>query len=213
MFHQKFLRLLVLTAPLAACSTSSPQVLTGRIAPGFPAAITTVRAVQSGRVVASSTVAADGSFRIEVGGSNLALQLVGAGKTQLVFPRQTGGIATSFGVRAGGSDFDLGAVRFIGAAGSTPFSFHDGTSETECHDGLDATGATCVDDEDNTAHDTCEGGDDTTVAGSDDVDDGLTDDGDAVADHNFPADGCADDGAAHDGSDGSDDGSGHGSDG
>jgi hypothetical protein len=205
------LRLLALMAPLAACSTSSPQVLTGRIGTGFPAPITSVRAVQNGVVTETSPVAADGSFRLQVSSGTFAIQLVGADKTQLVFPRHGGDIATTFGVLAGGSAFDFGTVRFVGAAGSATFSFHDDDSATACHDGHDATGATCVDDDDNDTG-TCEteehhGGDD--AAGSDDVDDGLDHDGDAVADHNFPADGCADDGDGHHGSD---DGSAHGSD-
>ena len=68
------------------------------------------------------------------------------------------------------------------------------------------TSLLCADDADSD-HGTCdaesesEGADDS---GTDDVDDGLDDAGDAVADHNFPADGCSDDDATEsEGSDGS----------
>jgi len=203
--------LIVITAAVAlvldlGCS-GNDQVLTGRVATGFPSAITTVRVVQNGSVVATAPVAADGSFKLAVApGHGLALQLVGTGKDQIVFPRHVGGVQTTFRVRSGGAPFDLGSIHYLSDATTTPFVFHDGPSNaTDCDDGVDASGATCVDDEDSD-NGTCDADDDDAGEDADepdDVDDGLADEGDAVADHNFPADGCSDDDAdeADDGTD------------
>jgi hypothetical protein len=193
---------------VATGCSGSEQVVTGRIAPGFPSQVTSVRAVQSGRVLATAPVATDGSFRLAFQpGAHVAFQLVGGGKTKLVFPRQTGGLLTTVSVRPNGTAFDLGTVRFVGEATATTFAFKSGPeAETECEDGHDSTGNMCVDDDDDD-HGTCEAEDDEgdheqehdagdaddEGEASDDVDDGLSDDGDAVAEHNFPADGCSDD--------------------
>jgi hypothetical protein len=208
---------LALFACLAACSGSNDQVLTGRIAPGFPTTVTQVRAIHNGAVIATSAVAADGSFSLNVAPSTgIALQLVGADKIHLVFPRVSGSVDQALLVRGGGSAFSLGQIHFVGTPGTTTFSFHNGpTAAGDCTDGEDAAGDTCIDDDD-TAHGTCDGdsGGDSSgndAEGSDDVSDGLPDDGDAVAEHNFPSDGCGDDGDGGEGSDGG--GSDSGSDG
>lgn len=204
---------------LGACTGgSSQQVITGQVAADFPSAVTAVRVVHAGSIVATAPVAADGSFRLAFAPSNnLAIQLVSGGKSKLVFPRHIGGNQTLFAARAGGGAFDLGKIHFVADTASTPITFHDGTEAQDCEDGHDASGAVCADDSDSSGG-SCEaeddhGGSDAEGSGSDDVDDGLADDGDAVPEHNFPADGCSDDGADDDhgsnsGSDGSDDGSG-----
>jgi hypothetical protein len=208
------LKLCALIAVLVGCGAPSEQVVTGRVATGFPSAPTAIRVVHNGQIVATSRLAADGSFRLAFTPSTkLALQVVTSGKAQLVFPRQAGGVKTTFSARTGGVPFDLGTIRFVANAQTTTFSFHNGPAEaTDCHDGKDANGATCVDDDDND-HGTCEQEDesaddkaDGSGGADDDVNDGATDEGDAVADHNFPADGCSDDDGG-----GSDDGSGSGS--
>jgi len=196
----------IVLATVAACSNSE-QTLSGRVEQNFSSQITSVRVVHGSTVVATSPVASDGSFSLAVAPSkSLTLQLVGSGKDGVVFPRSTGTIDRAFAIHAAGPAFDLGTVRFVGNSASTSFSFKTSPTSADCEDGKDASGATCVDDEDD-SHGTCESDDGgTEVEGNDTSgsDDGLADDGDAVADHNFPADGCTE----TDGSDGSDDGSG-----
>ena len=229
-------KLTLLALPVfAACTGGSTQILSGRVAPGFPTPITQVRVVAGTRVVASAPVAADGSFRLSVpAGSGYAIRLVGSGQSALVFPRHSGAIDTTFAIRAAGVSFDLGGLHYVGSAGTTHFAFHDqggtGSGSGGSCDGNDhdSSGATCVDDGD-TSGGTCgsggeqEGDGSDSGAGSDDgsdsgggSDSSGSDDGDAVAEHNFPQDGCADgnDNGGDDGSgDGSDDsGSGDGSD-
>jgi hypothetical protein len=197
---------LALSLALVACSSPPDQVITGHVAPGFPSQITSIRVIHNGAVVATSPVATDGSFLLSVAPSKgLALQLVGGGKDQVVFPRQgpTTQIRTTFAVRSGGVAFDLGAIHYVGlSAASVPLAFHNGPAATDCEDGHDAGGNTCVDDGDSDAQtcgadeeDDTESGEsaDDSNDGTDDVDDDLADEGDAVAEHNFPADGCADD--------------------
>ena len=208
----------LLVALLASgCSTSSPQVLTGRIAPGFPSPITEIKVTtssiqswQGDARVATVPVAADGTFRIELPAlTGVQLALVAAdGHNTLVFPRQTGAIDRRFAVRGNGVAFDLGAVRYVGSASSTTYAFQ--SSDGSCT-GSDAM---CVDDRD-TNQDTCGQNDGQEQTGDNQdgnqdgetADDGAgqdtTDMGDAVAEHNFPADGCADDQGDHqDGNDG-----------
>jgi hypothetical protein len=153
-------------------------------------------------IVASSPVAADGTFTLAVAPAHgLTLEAVGAAKTSVVFPRSSGTIDRTFVVHAAGPSFDLGAIHFVGTASTTHFAFKTNATESECDDGKDSTGATCVDDEDD-SHGTCPD-DDANESGdsSKTDDDGLANDGDATADHNFPADGCTETG---------DDGSGSG---
>jgi hypothetical protein len=197
---------LALSLALVACSSPPDQVITGHVAPGFPSQIASVRIIRNGAVVTTSPVGANGNFRLSVAPSKgLALQLVGSGKDQVVFPRQgpTTQIRTTFAVRSGGVAFDLGAIHYVGlSAASVPLAFHNGPASTDCEDGHDAGGNTCVDDGDSNTQ-TC-GADEENDTGPgesaddsndsiDDVNDDLADEGDAVAEHNFPADGCADD--------------------
>ena len=211
------------------CSAPPTQVITGRIAPGFPMTVTTVK-VKSSTVrswdggnadIATAPVAADGTFRLDVMAlDHLHLHLIGDGQSRVVFPRQAGTIDTSFAIRGEGADFDLGAIYFVGTAETTPIVFKQvpgGTSgEAECDDdGQDPNGAMCVDDDDDN-HNTCgqndeedddegEDNDDEGEHEDGDDEDGENDDGDqedqddgpemgdALAEHNFPSDGCSDD--------------------
>lgn len=192
------LHLAALVLPFAVgCSSSQPQVLTGHIAAGFPTPIASVNIVRGATIVASARVAADGSFRLNVpAGTGYAVRLVGTGQTGLVFPRHAGTIAKTFSVRSGGIAFDLGGLFYVGSSSSTSFVFHDsgtgGSCDAEDHD---STGATCVDDGD-AGGGTCDGADtaEQDGTGSGDGSDAAEapDAGDAVAEHNFPADGCAD---------------------
>ena len=205
----KLLKLLAFVV-LVGCGGTPDQIVTGRIASGYPTRVSGVRAVRAGQVIGVAPVAADGTFRLAFQpGSGTALQIVTSGKDQLVFPRQGATIRTTFSVRAGGVPFDLGTVRYVQNASTMNFAFHNGTSSaTDCEDGKDSSGATCVDDgDDDTGTCDSETETDDDAQADDDVDDDLKDEGDAVADHNFPKDGCADDDA--DESDGSGSGSGH----
>ncbi len=188
---------------LGACSSSpSGQIITGRVATDFPTPVTAVRVLHQGAIVGTSPVAADGTFQIAAPAQkNLAFQLVSGAKSKLVFPRHVGGNQTLFAVRGGGTTFDLGTIHFVGDVTTTTIVFHDGTISTDCEDGHDASGAVCADDQDSSGGSCDAEGDNTEQEGmgSDDVNDGLADDGDAVPEHNFPADGCAD-GESSDGS-------------
>lgn len=197
--------LVLLALPLAiGCSAGAgPQVISGRIAPGFPAPVATVNVLQGRQIVATSPVAADGSFSLAVPpGANLSLRLVTSGQAGLVFPRSAGSVDATFAIKGTGVAFDLGTVRYVGAASTTTFSFHDGGGAAACDgEDHDASGATCIDDGDNQDHqcgdqqdgeqevaDGAEGSDGSD--GANEIAD-APDAGDAIAEHNFPADGCA----------------------
>ena len=167
-------------------------------------AIQTVQVMRGSAIIAQGPVGSDGTFQIYAPPrTQLTLRLVGAGASGVVFPRQGGSIDRTFAIRSAGVGFDLGLIRYVGAASSTAFAFNQvGTCDG---DGHDANGATCVDDGDNNAGSCNEqegdnqGGADETTDGADDGSGAggagsadETDQGDAVAEHNFPADGCAD---------------------
>lgn len=203
---------LALLLPLAVgCSTSQPQIISGRVAPGFPSAINSIEVVKGSSVVASSSIATDGSFRLSVpAGTGYAVRLVGTGTSALVFPRHLGGIHQTFAIRPGGVAFDLGKLFYVGNASATTFVFHDAGTGGSCDgEDHDSSGATCVDDGDQSGG-TC--GTETesdSGSGSGDGSDAAEapDAGDAVAEHNFPADGCADGGDNGGDDSGSDSGS------
>ena len=209
---------LLAVVALVGCSAPS-QVVTGRIDPGFPSTITSVKVTTSSiqswhgdAHVTTAPVAADGSFRLEIPPmKGVRIQLLAAdGRTTVVFPRQSGVLASALSIRPNGADFDLGMIRYIGDASATHYAFKTsgGASEDCDDDGMDANGATCVDDSDEDQN-TC-GQDDNNEQEGDNEDDGDQPDGDnqdgehadpddgpdmgdAVAEHNFPADGCSDD--------------------
>ncbi len=202
------------------CSSSTPQVVSGRVErAGFPAQVDAVRVVRSGSAVVESTVASDGSFSLTIPpGKGYRIELVSSGQPGLVFPRQTGVIDAAFTIRNGTKPFDLGMVRFVGDAATRTYKQGPATGgdDVECEDGVDPNGAVCVDDDDEEGA-TCEsdGGADcvdgidsatgqecdggpTANQNDGETDDGESDDGAlpgqaAVADHNLPAAiGCSD---------------------
>jgi len=218
---------ILVALPLTACSGSSQQVLTGRVAPGFPTAITGVKVLSGSQVVATATVDASGAFRLEVPASQqLTLRLVGGGHSDVAFPRKTGAIQRTFSIREGGEPFDLGAIHFVGNASTTTFVFDHGDDGCDDND-QDTDGATCVDDDGGGDDGVCTGSGSGSGSGSgigsgsgsgivigvvapkDGSDDGSDDNdsaggdgsdtGDAVCEHDFPEDGCAggDDGGGH----------------
>jgi len=205
----------------ACASQPSPQRLAGRIdRTTFPDVITTAQAVRDGRVVASSPVAADGSFSLTIPvGSKYRIAFASAtGQPGLVFPRSLGTLDVTFAIRGGGAPFDLGMVRYVGDPTTQTYAYHPTAAgdDGECEDGVDPTGAFCVDDDDEDGVGSCESdGEDVNcedgidpatgaecdggpAANSDDgtekdgVADGETNDDQvpseaAVADHNLPA--------------------------
>jgi hypothetical protein len=200
-------KLSILSLPFAvACSGGSSQVLTGHASPSLAGSVTTVVAKHRATVVASAPIASDGSFRIAVPPSrDITLVLVGnGGRTDVVFPRHAGTIQRGITILGGGAPFELGMIRL--APSGTTFSFHD-TTESECSDGTDGTGATCVDDSNDDAQ-SCEADTESESEAQADDDNGAeadassteTDDGDSTADHNFPSSGCSGGGGSGSGS-------------
>ena len=202
--------LILVIVAAAGCSGSQPQTITGRVAPGFPDTMQSIEVVRGTAVVASSRVAADGSFRLAVPpSSGVQLRLIGSGHSNVVMPRTGGTIDQSFRILPGGRPFDLGAIFFVGNSSTTRFAFDtssgsgsgsgsSGTCDSEDHD---QTGATCVDDHSDgneceaETDSEAETGDSVTGSGSGSAsDDGTADgpdDGDAVPEHDFPAGGCS----------------------
>jgi len=203
-------KLCLLFLTLAACGDNiQTQLITGRVGASYPNPITSVEVLTSGRPVATSAVATDGSFVLLVHpGRGLSLHLVSAaGHSTTVFPRIGGSIDRSFDVRGSGVPFDLGTLHYINAASTTAFVFKTAAEQAMTCDGEgeDAGGAQCVDDGDNQAGACDEEDGDNNQEGENETEDGETEDngaanedqngpdeGDSVADHNFPEDGCAD---------------------
>lgn len=159
-----------LTALLfTACagSTDQGQQITGRIdLTTFPEPVTEVRAVAPDGVV-SAQVAADGSFSISAPvGARYRLELVSATRrADLVFPRRTGAIDTSFYIGGATSTIQLGTLRYLRDAATCGYEF-DGQG---CADGQTAEGDQCVDDsaDEGGAHDEGGGGNDEGGGGQD----------------------------------------------
>jgi hypothetical protein len=136
-------------------------------ASSFAAPVTTVEARRGAAVVAQAPVGADGSFSITVpSGVGYQLRFVGAGgASTLVFPRSAGSIEARFDVLGGGV-FDLGRVRHVMDPMSQRYQFStsaqalSGEQEVECEDSVDAaTGAFCVDDDEEGSSASCGDGD------------------------------------------------------
>lgn len=152
--NTNLLKLAILPALLAACSSGPPQVVTGRVASAtFPYPVDTVSAVRAGRTVVVAPVASDGSFSIAIpSGSRYRLEFAATtGRAGLVFPRTLGTLDATFDVRGHQAAFDLGAVRFVGDPASHTYKTGPapaGGADGECENGIDpSTGAVCVDDE------------------------------------------------------------------
>lgn len=191
----------------AACQGSpAPQVVSGTVAlSSFPTPVAVARAVQAGRPVVESPVAADGGFSLTIpAGRGYRIEFAASsGGPALVFPRHAGGVTASFDVRGNGAPFDLGAVRYIGDPASWTFAFASttpGDTDTlQCEDGIDlATGAACVDDGAEELGGQCEegdgeGGDHECVDGIDPATGAWCDGGPAANPANDPTEtGCSD---------------------
>lgn len=162
------------------CGTQSDQLVTGKVMGAtFPEPITHVRAVGTASTV-EAAVAADGSFALGVPAHDrYRIELhAQARKADVVFPRASGVIHTTFYVEHAGAAIDLGRVRYVLDPASTPYDYGGCTTRPE-------GGTVCVEDGDGGTKD-C-GGD---VAAPD----GVRDPG-AVAEKNPPeAIGCQADG-------------------
>ncbi len=130
----------------------------------FVDAPTAVEVLRAGKVVSSTPIAADGRFSLYVSpGNGYSIQFKSAQSTVgLVFPRSAGKIDTRFDLLGRTAPFNLGKIVFIGdptansylfkSSGAGVLKINDPSGEDveyECEDGIDpATGAVCVDDED-----------------------------------------------------------------
>jgi hypothetical protein len=145
----------------AACSEGK-QPVSGTVAQeSFSSPITTVTASRTDATSTSASVAADGTFTLNLPkGSGYRLDFASAaGDTTLVFPRSGGAVEWRFDVTSTGSTFDLGTVRQVGdprklnvTFAHTKMKHGDGGvegDEVACLNGLDpTTGAVCVEDND-----------------------------------------------------------------
>lgn len=149
---------------LSACSESK-QPVTGTVAQeSFSSPITTVSASRTDGTSIDATVAADGSFTLNLPkGTGYRLDFANAsGATTLVFPRSGGETQWRFDVASAGSAFDIGAVRQVGDPSKLNVTFahakvkkngdagvDEGDRDVECLNGQDpVTGAVCVEDDD-----------------------------------------------------------------
>jgi len=107
------------------CGTSSDQLVTGKVMGStFPEPITHVRAVGTASTI-EATVAADGSFALSVPSQDryrIELHAAG-GKSDLVFPRASGVINTTFYVERAGAGIALGGVRYVQDPANTPYDY------------------------------------------------------------------------------------------
>jgi hypothetical protein len=144
----------------AACSEGK-QPVSGTVAQeSFSSPITTVTASRSDATSTSASVAADGTFTLNLPkGSGYRLDFTSAaGDTTLVFPRSGGAVEWRFDVTGTGSKFDLGTIRPVGDLRTMKVTFAhqkgkhgDGgvDDDVTCVNGLDpTTGAVCVEDDD-----------------------------------------------------------------
>ena len=109
----------------AGCGTSSDQRVTGQVMGAtFPAPITHVRAVGTASTV-EAAVAADGSFTLHVPAQDrYRIELhAAAKKSDLVFPRISGAIDTTFYVESARAPIELGRVRYVLDPASTPYDY------------------------------------------------------------------------------------------
>jgi hypothetical protein len=120
------IRMTIATIVLAGCGASSDQTVTGRVANGsFPEPITRVRAVGTASVV-EAPVGADGTFSIRVAAQDrYRLELhSGTRQSDLVFPRASGVIHTTFFVENGGAAIELGNVRYVRDPANATYDFN-----------------------------------------------------------------------------------------
>ena len=115
------------------CGTEGDQLVTGKVmGTTFPEPITHVRAVGTASTV-EAVVAADGSFALGIPAQDrYRLELhARARKADVVFPRASGVINTTFYVERAGAAIDLGRVRYVIDPATTPYDFGDCTTHPE----------------------------------------------------------------------------------
>jgi hypothetical protein len=165
---------------LAGCGTSGDQRVTGQVlGTTFPEPITHVRAVGTASTV-EVAVAADGSFALAIPSDDrYRIELhARSQKSDVVFPRASGVINTTFYVARAGATIDLGRVRYVLDPSTTPYDFGGCKTHPE-------GGTVCVEDGEGGAKD---------CGGDVGAPEGATDPG-AVAEKNPPeAVGCTADG-------------------
>ncbi|MBU1070367.1 hypothetical protein KJ975_12435 [Myxococcota bacterium] len=210
--------LLLVAFGLMACSDAMyerpVQTIEGQVEVySFMEAPTTVEVLRAGKIVSSTPIAADGRFTLYVSpGKGYSIQFTSSQSVVgLVFPRSVGTIDIRFDLLGRTAPFNLGRIVFIGDPTTNSFLFkssgagvlkiddqNDNDGEYECEDGIDpATGAVCVDDEDEEGASVCENDDendenDDENANNQDGDDELPTEASA-AEHNLPASvGCQD---------------------
>lgn len=113
MFRQTMTSLVFFS--LAACGTDPDQTVTGTVAQGsFLETVTQVRAVGSENTIVTA-VDADGSFELTLpAGDRYRIELVSATRSpDLVFPRASGEVATSFAIESSVGSLDLGGVHYV----------------------------------------------------------------------------------------------------
>lgn len=173
----------LLALALGGCTggVGAEQALLGRAdLSTFPGSVTEVSVLRGNDVVATAPLGPDGSFRLDVPvGTGYRLQLHGANVSTLVFPRAAGAIDSRFDLRSAGPAFDLGTLRWVGDPTMRTYAFISSAApgapgapaDVECENGLDPSGAACIDDDADDASGTCEADDDTEVDDDAEVDD------------------------------------------
>jgi hypothetical protein len=171
---------LELVAGTACQSEPGPHVVSGTLALStFPVPPELAYASQDQLTEASqrrfsiwTRIDADGTFSLTIPpGKSYRIQFAtAAGRPVLVFPRRAGAIEATFDVRGGGTPFDLGNVRYVGDPLSSAYAFLTmpgdpaDSDNVECEDGIDlATGAVCVDDDDEEGAGVCDEEDEDDV--------------------------------------------------
>jgi hypothetical protein len=128
---------------LTGCGARGDQRVTGQVMGAtFPEPITHVRAVGTASSV-EAAVAADGSFALAVPAEDrYRIELhARSQKSDVVFPRASGVIHTTFYVERAGATIDLGRVRYVLDPAATPYDFGGCKTHPE-------GGTVCVEDGD-----------------------------------------------------------------
>ncbi len=184
------------------------QTVAGRVDHGtFGSVVDEVKVLQHGVTVNEAPVTADGTFSVYVpAGTKMALHFgTTVEQLALVAPRSTGTVDLTFSV-VGGGTFDLGMIRRFDQPLTRAYK-HGPAGETasgECENGMDASGAVCVEDDEQQS---CDGeNDDGDHQDEGDNGDAESDDdgpmtsasvAGAVAEHTVPATMGCDDGNDH----------------
>lgn len=137
------IRTTMLIVLATGCGTSSDQLVTGKVASQtFPSAITHVRAVGTANTI-EARVATDGSFALDLPAQDrYRIELhAAATKADLVFPRASGVIHSTFYVDSARQAIELGLVRYVADPANTPYDYGGCKTHPE-------GGTVCVEDGD-----------------------------------------------------------------